>query len=98
MPGPSESYVRLLENEGLGVQPPALHTPQPGDAEERFFVEPIAVDLGRVVLQQNPGLFLRDRSYQRMEHSGVGGVGLPFEDLVAQHEMVPKHCRYEFGQ
>src|SRR4029077_18797781 len=46
--------------------------------------------LGGVMLEQQPRLLLGHVAFQRMKDRGSRGVGLPFEDLVAEQEVIAK--------
>ena len=78
----------LLQHESLCVLAATLHATKPGQAEKRLFVEPVMRHLRWVVLEQQTGLLLGDIGGQRMKNVGPHCIRLPFQDLVAEDEVV----------
>ena len=89
---------RLLHNEGLRMWAAALHPAKSGQPEKRLLVEPVVARLGRIVLEQQPRLLLGHLGVERVIDRRARSVRFPLEDLVAEHEMVAKLGRQQFGK
>ena len=89
---------RLFQNESLRVWAVALHPAKPGQPQKRLLVEPVVARLRRVVLEQQARLLLGHLGFERMIDRRARSVGLPFENLVAEQEMVTKLGRQQFGK
>jgi len=76
----------------------ALHPAKPGQPEKRLLVEPVVARLGRIVLEQQPRLLLGHLGVERVINRRPGGIRFPFEDFVAENEMVAKFGRQQFGK
>ena len=76
----------------------ALHPAKSGQPEKRLLVEPVVARLRRIVLEQQARLLLGHLGVERVIDRRARGVGFPFEDLVAEHEMVAKLGRQQFGK
>src|SRR4051812_2630775 len=73
-----------------------LHAANPGQAEERLFIEPVMAGLGWIVLEKEACLLLCDNGFQWVVDSRTRSVALPLKDLVTEHEMVTELGRQEF--
>ena len=76
----------------------ALHAAKSGQPEKRLLVEPVVTHLRRVVLEQQARLLLGHVTFEGMKNRRARCVGLPLEDLVAEHEMIAKLGRQQFGE
>ena len=89
---------RPRQVEALRVAHPGLHPADAGEAREGLVVEPGAGDLGRVVLVEQAALLRDDLGLQGPEQRRLGEVGLGFEDLVAERQVVAEDRGDETGE